>query len=79
MQYKVFFVLEFARTRVYVKEGSFHVPPLPTTVADLHNSVTDAENSASQDMLLRVWGEFGYHLDLDRATNGGHNRHVQPV
>jgi hypothetical protein len=28
--------------------------------------------SVTQDILLRVWDEFSYHLDIIREAGGGH-------
>jgi len=33
--------------------------------------IKTAVNSVTQDILLRVWNEFSYHLDVTRAAEGG--------
>ena len=53
-----------------VKE-SVYVPDLPTNLDDLKNHITTAVNSVTQDILLRVWNEFSYRLDVTRAAGGG--------
>jgi len=59
----------------FVKE-SVYVPSLPTTLDDLKNHITTAVNSVTQDVLLRVWNEFSYRLDVTRAAGGGHIEHL---
>jgi hypothetical protein len=54
----------------FVKEAVY-VPSLATTSDDLKNRITTAVNSVTQDILLRVWNEFIYRLDVTRATGGG--------
>jgi hypothetical protein len=41
-----------------------YVPSLPTTLDDLKNLTTTAVNSVTQDILLRVWNESSYRLDV---------------
>ena len=53
-----------------------YVPSLPTTLVDLKNCITTAVNSVTQNILLRVWKEFSYHLDVTRAARGGHTEHL---
>ena len=53
----------------FVKEAVY-VPSLPTTLDDLKNRITTAVNSVTQDILLRVWNEFSYRLDVTRAAGG---------
>jgi len=52
------------------------VPSRPTTLGDLKNRITTAMNSVTQDILLRVWNEFSYRLDVTRAVGGGHIEHL---
>ena len=59
----------------FVKEAVY-VPSLPTTLDDLKNRITSAVNSVTQDILLRVWNEFSYRLDVTRAAGGGHIKHL---
>jgi len=46
------------------------VPSLPTNLDDIKIRSTTAVNSVTQDILLRVWKEFSYHLDVTRAAGG---------
>jgi hypothetical protein len=55
----------------FVKEAVY-VPSLPTTLDDLKNRITTGVNSVTQDILLRVWNEFSYRLDVTGAAGGGH-------
>jgi hypothetical protein len=59
----------------FVKE-TIYIRPLPTTLADLKTRITTAVNSVTQDILLRVWDEFSYRLDVIRAAGGGHTEHL---
>ena len=54
----------------FVKEAVY-VPSLPTILDDLKNRITTAVNLVTQDILLRVWNEFSYRLDVTRAAGGG--------
>ena len=38
--------------------------------------IATAVNSVMQDILLRVWKEFTYRLDVTRAAGGGHIEHL---
>ncbi|GBN64556.1 hypothetical protein AVEN_202588-1 [Araneus ventricosus] len=38
----------------------------------LKQRITDVINSATPDVLTRVWEELDYRLDVCRATNGAH-------
>ena len=59
----------------YVKEAVY-VPPLPTTLNNLRQRITAAVHAVTNDMLSRVWDEFGYRVDVCRAANGGHIEHL---
>ena len=59
-----FFLWGFVKEAVYVQS-------LPTTLDDLKNRITTAVNSVTQDILLRVWNEFSYRLDVTRAAGWG--------
>ena len=41
-----------------------------------NNRITTPVNVATQDILLRVWNEFSYRLDVTRAAGGGHTEHL---
>jgi hypothetical protein len=51
----------------FVKEAVY-VPSLSTTLDDLKNRITTAVNSGTLDILLQVWNEFSYRLDVIRAA-----------
>ena len=53
-----------------VKEAVY-VPSLPTSLDDLKKRTTTAVNSVTQDILLWVWNEFSYRVDVTRAAGGG--------
>jgi hypothetical protein len=67
-----FFLLGFVKEAVYVQS-------LPATMVDLNNRITTAVNSVTQDILLRVWDEFGYRLDVIRAAGGEQIEHLQTL
>jgi hypothetical protein len=54
----------------FVKEAVY-VRALPTTLVGLKSRITTAVNSVTQDILLRVWDEFSYRLDVIIAAGGG--------
>jgi len=60
----------------FVKEAVC-VPSLPTALDDLKNRTTTAVNSVTQDILLRVWNEFNYRLDVTRAAGGGRGGRIE--
>jgi hypothetical protein len=62
----------------FVKESAY-VRPLPTILFDLINRITTAVNSVTQDILLWVWDEFSYRLDVIRAAGMRHIEHVSIV
>jgi len=49
---------------------------VPTTLDDLKNRITTVVNPVTQDILLRVWNEFSYHLDVTHVAEGGHIEHL---
>ena len=59
----------------FVKEAAY-VPCLPTTLDDLKYRITTAVNSVTQDILLQVWNEFSYRLDVTREAGGGCIEHL---
>jgi hypothetical protein len=59
----------------YVKHKVF-APPVPVTLDDLKQRVTAATAGVDEDMLTRVWQEFGYRVDICRVTKGAHIEHL---
>jgi hypothetical protein len=59
----------------YVKDNVF-VPPVPVTLDDLKQRITTATAGVDEDMLTRVWQEFGYRVDICRVTKGAHIEHL---
>jgi hypothetical protein len=51
-----------------------HSPP--ASVADLKNRITAAVETITPDMLLRVWQELDYRLDVCRVTKGAQIEHL---
>jgi hypothetical protein len=55
----------------FVKD-SVYVPPLPMSLKELRDRITQALQTITADMLHRVWDEFDYRLDVCRVTQGAH-------
>jgi hypothetical protein len=58
----------------YVKDKVF-VPPVPVTLDDFKQRITTATAGVDEDMLMRVWQEFDYRVDICRMTKDGHIEH----
>ena len=52
----------------YMKDKVF-VPPQPVSIHDLKNRITAG-------LLIRVWQELDYRLDVCRVTKGANNEHL---
>ena len=59
----------------YVK-GLVYIPPLPTSLEELKQRITEVLENVMQDMLQRVWQELDYRLDVCRVTGGAHIEHL---
>ena len=64
-----FFLWGYVKERVYV-------PPLPTDLDELTNTITAAVKSVTEDTLRRIWDEFSYRVNVVRAAGGGHIEHL---
>jgi hypothetical protein len=60
----------------YVKDRVF-VPPLPHDLADLKARIIAAVKSIDAPLLMHVWQELGYRIDVCRVTPGAHIEHLQ--
>ena len=49
-----------------------YVPSLPKTLPELRERINTAIGNVTQDMLVRVWREWEYRLDICRVTRGAH-------
>ncbi|KAJ4441173.1 hypothetical protein ANN_11024 [Periplaneta americana] len=58
------------------KEDIVYVPPLPATMVELKDRITDAFRTITRDMPLYVWDELQYRIDMCRVTRGGHIEHL---
>jgi hypothetical protein len=54
----------YIKDRVYAKKVN--------NIIELKHQIEDTLASITQDMLLNVWNEIIYRLDVLRATNGAH-------
>jgi hypothetical protein len=45
-------------------------------IPDLKNRITVAMETIALDMLIRVWQELYYRLDVCRVTKGAHIEHL---
>ena len=52
------------------------MPPQHVSMPDLKNTITVAVETITPDLLIRVWQEWDYHLDVYRVTKGGHIEHL---
>ena len=51
--------------------GVCHPPPLiPANLEELRQRITTTLQTATQDMLLRVWEQLGYRIDVCRVSGG---------
>jgi hypothetical protein len=58
-----------------VKDKVF-VPPQPVSISDLKNRIEVAVATITPDLLIRVWQELDYRLDVCRVTKGAHIEHL---
>jgi hypothetical protein len=59
----------------YVKDQVF-VPPLPCDLTDLKTCITAAVKNNDTSMLIRVWQELEYSINLCCVTRGAHTEHL---
>jgi hypothetical protein len=52
------------------------VPPQPVSMPDLRNKITAALETITPDLLIRVWQELDYRLDMRRVTKGAYIEHL---
>ena len=52
------------------------VPPQPVSIPDLKNGITTAVETITPDLLIRVWQELDYRLDVCRVTKGVYIEHL---
>jgi hypothetical protein len=48
------------------------VPPLPASIPDLQSRITATVESITPDMLIKVWQEIDYRLDVCRVINSAY-------
>ena len=51
-------------------------PPPPASLEELKQRITTALQTATKDMLQRVWEELEYRIDMCRVSGGGHIEHL---
>ncbi|PSN55560.1 hypothetical protein C0J52_12104 [Blattella germanica] len=64
-----FFLWGFVKDRVYV-------PPFPANLPELRDRTREAVVAVTPDMLINVWDELAYRLDVCRVTNGARIEHL---
>ena len=64
-----FFLRGFVKKKV-------SVPPLPVNLPELRERIREAVAAVTPDMLINVWEELAYRLDVCRVTNGAHIEHL---
>jgi len=60
-----FFLWDFVKDRVFV-------PPLPRDLMELRERIREAFATVTRDLLMPVWTEMDYRLDICRVTKGAH-------
>jgi len=50
--------------------------PLPHDLADLKAQIIEAVKNIDAPMLMRVWQELEYRIDVYRVTRGAHIEHL---
>jgi hypothetical protein len=53
-------------------EDDVYLPPKPVTLSNLKDRIQTASAKTERRLVQNVWLEFGYPLDVRRATNGAH-------
>jgi hypothetical protein len=51
-------------------KAKIFVPPQPVSIPDLKNRITVAVETITPDLLIRVWQELDYRLDVCCVTKG---------
>ena len=64
-----FFLWGFVKDKVYVALLSANLP-------ELRDRIREAVAAVTPDMLINVWEELAYRLDVCRVTNGAHIEHL---
>ena len=59
----------------YVKDKVF-VPPQPVSIPNLENRITAVMETITPDLLIRVWQELDYRLDVCRVTKSSRIEHL---
>jgi hypothetical protein len=54
-----------------MKDKAF-VPLVPASIPDLQNRITATVETITPDMLIKVWQEFDYCLDVCLVTKGAY-------
>ena len=52
------------------------MPPLPANLPELRGRIREAVVVLTPHMLINVWEELAYRLDVYRVTNGAHIEHL---
>lgn len=60
----------------YVKDMVFR-PPLPATIEELKQEITEAILTLTPEMLQRVWNEFENRVYITRVSVGGRIEHLR--
>jgi hypothetical protein len=62
----------------YVKDKVF-VPPLPASIPDLQSRNDATVETITPDMLIKVWQESDYSLDVCHVAKGAHIEHLYDI
>ena len=59
----------------FVRDIAF-VPPVSANLQELRDRITTAVALIDRDMLIHVWNELDYQLDVCRISQGEHIEHL---
>jgi hypothetical protein len=52
------------------------MPRMPRDLPQLRQRIVEAVATVDREMLLRVWQEIDYRIDVCRVTKGGYIEHL---
>ena len=78
---KSFCVLEYHTSKSVVTvhrafRAMYSSPPLPRDLADLKARIIAAVKNIDAPVLMRMWQELEYRIDVCRVTRGAHMEHL---
>jgi len=59
-----------------MERDQVYVSPLPASIPELKVRIRTATDTITADMLLTVWNELDFRVDICRITKGAHIEHL---